>query len=149
MASRLRFGCCASLVAALFAHDAPAATVPSLDFRRFTPSSDAAASLRLEPPATPGHLAWNAGLWASYAHRLVVLEDGEGNEVAVPVEHQFSLDYVAELGLTDRLALGVVLPTVLYQTGDDTTEPFFRFHSLCVSVTSPRPPRRTATALPG
>ena len=58
------------------------------------------------------------GLWASYANRLLELQDARGHGVAVPVRHQLSLDYVASLGLGDRLALGVALPTVPYQSGD-------------------------------
>jgi len=52
--------------------------VPSLDLRGFHPSTDPAASLYLEPTATPGHLKWNVGAWASYAHRLVTVTDANG-----------------------------------------------------------------------
>jgi hypothetical protein len=89
-----------------------------LDLRGFQASTDAKATLYLEPPTTPGHLQWNAGAWASYAYRLIEIEDANGHVVSVPVRHQLSLDYVAALGLTDRLALGFVLPTVAYQSGD-------------------------------
>ncbi|HEY8947158.1 MAG TPA: hypothetical protein VIM73_23100, partial [Polyangiaceae bacterium] len=101
---------------------ARAQQVPSLDLRRLSLSTDPRAGLYLEPPSTPGHLAWNVGVWGSYAKDLVVLQDAAGNDVAVPVEHQFSVDYLAAIGLTDRLALGVLLPTVVYQTGDSTLE---------------------------
>ena len=56
---------------------------------------------------------------ASYANRLVVLKDGSGAEVAVPVRHQLSLDYLFGVGLGDRIALGVSLPSVAYQAGSD------------------------------
>ncbi len=68
---------------------------------------------------TPGHLQWNAGFWASYASHPLELETADDHTVAVPVRNQVSVDYVAGLGLGDRLALGVVLPTVVYQNGDD------------------------------
>jgi OOP family OmpA-OmpF porin len=93
--------------------------VPSLNLRNFRPSTDPKAILSLEPVVTPGGAEWNAGAWFSYAHRLVELEDGEGREVSVPVRHQLSLDYVANIGLGEQLALGLALPTVLYQDGDD------------------------------
>ncbi|HET9930466.1 MAG TPA: thrombospondin type 3 repeat-containing protein, partial [Polyangiaceae bacterium] len=96
-----------------------ASPTPSLDLRGFQASTDPKASLYLETATTPGHLQWNAGAWASYAHRLVELEDASGHVVSVPVRHQLSLDYVASLGLTDRLALGFVLPTVAYQSGSE------------------------------
>ena len=91
--------------------------VPSLDLRGFHPSTDPAANLYLEPTATPGHLKWNVGAWASYAHRLVTVTDANGREVAVPVEHQFSMDYGFGVGVGDRLAFGLSLPTVMYQSG--------------------------------
>jgi OOP family OmpA-OmpF porin len=93
--------------------------VPSLNVRNFRPSTDPKAILYLEPVVTPGPAEWNVGAWISYAHRLVVLEDGEGREVSVPVRHQLSLDYTANIGLGERLAFGLALPTVLYQDGDD------------------------------
>ncbi len=96
--------------------------VPSIDLRNFHPPTDPRGSLALEPSSTPGPGAWNVGAIASYAHRLVSLEDAAGNRVAVPVKHQLSLDYVASLGIGDRLAIGLGLPSVLYQTGDDASE---------------------------
>ncbi len=90
--------------------------MPSLDLRGFHPSTDPAANLYLEPTATPGNLKWNVAAWASYAHRLVTLS-ADGREIAVPVQNQLSMDYAFGLGLGDRVALGVALPTVLYQEG--------------------------------
>jgi len=92
-------------------------TVPSLDLRGFHPSTDPAGNLYLEPTATPGHLKWNVGAWASYAHRLVTVLDATGSQVAVPVENQLSMDYGLGLGVGDRLAFGASLPSVLYQDG--------------------------------
>lgn len=110
---------CAALVAALLSAPGVAAPVPSLDLRRLSTPTDAQAALYLEPVQTPGHLQWNVGARSSYAHRLVVLEDESGRQLAVPVRHQVSVDYVAAFGLTDRLTLGGVFPTVVYQQGDD------------------------------
>src|SRR3954467_6905122 len=108
----------AVLVTCLVAPRARAADpVPSLDLRGFHPSTDPAANLYLEPTATPGHLKWNVGAWASYAHRLVTVIDATGREVAVPVENQVSMDYSLGFGITDRLAFGALLPTVIYQQG--------------------------------
>jgi OmpA-OmpF porin, OOP family len=92
--------------------------VPSLDLRGFHPSTDAAAGLYLEPTSTPGHLKWNVAAWASYAHRLVTLSDASGKEIAVPVQDQFSMDYALGVGVGDRLAFGLLLPTVVYQSGN-------------------------------
>jgi OmpA-OmpF porin, OOP family len=91
--------------------------VPSLDLRGFHPSTDPAANLYLEPTATPGHLKWNVGAWASYAHRLVTVTDATGKEAGVPVENQVSMDYSLGIGISKRFAFGALLPSVLYQDG--------------------------------
>lgn len=105
-------------VGLFLAQAAQASPPPSLDLRGFRAPTDANASLYLEPAGAPGHLQWNVGVWASYAARLLEIRSAEDQLVAVPVRHQLSLDYVAALGLGDRLALGVALPTVPYQSGD-------------------------------
>jgi OOP family OmpA-OmpF porin len=120
----MRFGRRVVLVAAaasLAAGPALADTIPSLDLRNFRPPTDPEGSLFLEPVATPGPFNWNVGLWSSYAHDLVVLENSAGERVAAVVQNQFSLDYVLGLGLGDRLAVGLALPTVIYQAGDDVS----------------------------
>ncbi len=95
------------------------AQVPSLDLRNFHPPTDPKGSLYLEPSTTPGPGAWNVGAWLSYSNRSVTLETPAGDTVAHPVEHQLSLDYLAGLGIGDRLAVGLSMPTVLYQQGDN------------------------------
>src|SRR5262249_40849969 len=93
--------------------------VPSLDLRNYRASTDPQALLYLEPVSTPGPAEWNVGAWPTYAYRLVVLKDAEGDEVAGPVQHQVSLDYTAGIGIGERFALGLEVPTVLYQQGDE------------------------------
>ncbi|HEY4157421.1 MAG TPA: thrombospondin type 3 repeat-containing protein [Polyangiaceae bacterium] len=113
----MRFGSALVLASLLVTTSAHADPVPSLDLRGFHPPSDPSGNLYLEPTVTPGPLAWNAGAWASYANRVVTLRDGAGHVVASPVEHQFSLDYLFGIGLGPRLALGLELPTIVYQSG--------------------------------
>jgi len=108
----------------LLSRTALADPVPSLDLRNFRPSTDSQAILYLEPVSTPGPAQWNVGAWGSYAHRLVVLEDAQGETVLVPVRNQFSVDYTAGIGLGERLSLGLSLPTVVYQEGDDLPPSF-------------------------
>ncbi len=107
--------------AVLFAGVAHAQPIPSLDLRDFHPPTDPAGSLYLEPSGTPGPGAWNVGAWASYENRLVVIKDAAGNTATVPVENQLSLDYLVGVGISDRLAIGMQLPTVLYQNGGDAS----------------------------
>lgn len=96
-----------------------AAAEPSLDLRNFHPPTDPHGSLFLEPAATPGPANWNVAAWFSYANRQIVIERTNGPNAAL-LDHQLSLDYLASIGIGERLALGLSLPTVLYQTGDDT-----------------------------
>jgi hypothetical protein len=110
------------VAAALAAAPLRAADVPALDLRRLELPTDEAGGLFTEPARAPGPLNWNASMVASYAHRLVVLEDADGAEVAIPVQHQLSLDYLFGIGLGDRVALGLALPSVLYQQGDSVAD---------------------------
>ncbi|HEY6560242.1 MAG TPA: hypothetical protein VI072_23315 [Polyangiaceae bacterium] len=107
-----------ALLFALLSSARPASAQPALDLRNFRPPTDPRGSLYLEPSTTPGPGAWNVGAWFSYAHRQIVVEGLDGG-TRVPLEHQLSLDYLASVGLGEQLALGLTLPTVLYQSGDD------------------------------
>lgn len=107
----------------LFAKTSSAADpVPSLDLRGFHPPTDPASSLYLEPVTTPGPGNWNIGAWASYALSPVVLEDPRTHDVlARVVHHQASMDYLASIGIGNRWAIGLSVPTLVYQTGDDVS----------------------------
>jgi OOP family OmpA-OmpF porin len=94
------------------------AQVTLFDIRRFAPPTDPQGSLVLEPVTTAGHLQWTAGFLESYAHRLLVLKDGSGHEVAVPVRDQLSFDAMFNVGIGERLALGLRIPALMGQTGD-------------------------------
>ena len=93
---------------------------PSLDLRQFQPSADPRGSLYLEPSSTPGPGQWNSSAWLSYAYRSVVLRDSEGDVTSVVVRHQMSLDLLANLGVGKRGAIGLAVPSVLYQDGDSS-----------------------------
>jgi OmpA-OmpF porin, OOP family len=112
-------GLAAMTAALLMAASVRAQPVPSLDLRNFRPPTDPRSSLYLEPSSTPGAGNWNVGAWLSYDYGLVTIEDASGHRVATPVKNQLSLDYLASLGIGDRLAVGLEVPTVLYQNGDD------------------------------
>jgi OmpA-OmpF porin, OOP family len=92
-----------------------------VDLRSFTVPTDPEATLALEPSTTPGSGNWNAGAWASYAHAPLTVVNEDGDERRL-VTHQVSVDYLANVGLGSRLALGLVLPTVAYQTGAETAD---------------------------
>jgi hypothetical protein len=132
-----------AFAAVLVAASARAADpVPSLDLRGYSPPLDPKGFVYIEPSSTPGPGNFNAGAYASYAYRSVVLQDASGNTLAVPVQHQVSLDYIINTGIGERWAAGISVPTVLYQTGDDpravlpgsTTLPQTTFGDLSIAV---------------
>ncbi len=89
-----------------------------LDVRRFEPPTDPDGTLALQPTGTAGHGAWSVGFINSYARRLLVLNDASGHERAVPIADQLSTDFLFNVGVGERLALGLRLPVVLRQGGD-------------------------------
>ncbi|WP_437655387.1 hypothetical protein [Sorangium sp. So ce1182] len=99
-----------------------AAAQPSADLRGFRASIDPGAGVYLEPAATPDTGEWSASLWASYAYRPIVLRDPGSDEVRFDViRHQASADLAAGVGIARRLLVGLTLPVVVYQTGDEPT----------------------------
>ncbi len=105
---------------ALLLHPPAGAQLPvsQQDLRNFAPPTDPEGTLYLEKPSSEGAGAYNVGVWFSYANQLLVLESAGGVETS-PVAHQLSVDYVASLGFTERITLGIALPTVVYQQGDN------------------------------
>ncbi len=95
------------------------ADFPSVDARQFAPPLDPKGSLYLEPALTPGAGSFNGAAWFVYSHRPAVLRDPTGAIVANLVSRQVSSDLTLNFGLGDRFALGLDLPFLLYQTGDD------------------------------
>lgn len=105
-----------------FPNAAAADGIPSLDVRGFNVSSDPASGLYYEPASSPATFDYNAALWLSYAHAPVTLRDPATDEVANRViGHQLSGDFVVNMGFAERFALGIDLPFVPFQTGDDPT----------------------------
>jgi OOP family OmpA-OmpF porin len=105
---------------------AAAADEPSLDLRGWHASADPEAGTTLEPASAPDTGEWNVGLRAHWAYRPIELfvenPDGTRTEV-VPVEHQVTADLVAGVGLWRRLFLGLDIPYVVAQTGDEVEDP--------------------------
>jgi hypothetical protein len=95
------------------------ADFPSVNARQFQPPLDPNGSLYLEPALTPGAGAFNGAAWFVYGYRPSVLRDPSGAIVANLVSNQVSSDLALNLGLGERFALGLDLPFVIYQNGDD------------------------------
>jgi len=94
------------------------ADFPALNTRRFQPPISAAGSLYLEPAPTPGPGVWNAAAWFVYSLRPDVLRDINGVAVANLVSHQLTTDLVGSIGIGQKIALGLDVPLLLYQTGE-------------------------------
>src|SRR5689334_21054381 len=94
------------------------ADFPALNTRRFQPPISAAGSLYLEPAPTPGPGVWNAAAWFVYSLRPDVLRDIHGAAVANLVSHQLTADLVGSVGIGQKIALGLDVPLLLYQTGE-------------------------------
>ena len=98
------------------------AQTPSLDLRGFNPPTDPNGGLNYEPALAPDTFDWNAALWFTYGWRPVTIKD-PADDVIVNnvVEHQFGGDVVFNIGFWERLAVGIDLPYVLVNAGDDPT----------------------------
>jgi OOP family OmpA-OmpF porin len=119
----LLLGSATSLALACSATAASAQAVPSVELRGFNPSVDPQSGLYLEPASSPDTLELNVGLWMHYGFQPVTLRDPVADEVAVRVvENQLTADLVANVGLFQRLAVGIDLPFALYQGGDEPTD---------------------------
>jgi OmpA-OmpF porin, OOP family len=106
-----------SLGLAMVGATARAQTVPSVDVSTWRPSADPEANLILEPATTPGPWRWTLAVWTQYAQDPVVYRSRSGADLW-PVAHFAGVDFVAGVGLGDRVSVGVDLPVFLWQNGD-------------------------------
>ena len=108
----------ACLALATLDRPAGAQTLPSIDARTWAPSTDPAAGLSLEPTATPGPWQWSFGGIASYAHHPITLRRAGSDEVlSRPLERMLGADFIANVGIGQRAAVGISVPMALYQDG--------------------------------
>lgn len=116
-----------ALLAASTVHHGAAAQagIGNQDLRQFHPPTSPEGALYVETPTTDSQGDLSLGLWVSYANQLLIIENADSGEQSIPLEHQYSVDYVGSVGVTDWLSLGVALPTVVYQSGAAEPEPIF------------------------
>ena len=124
MRAKRTFAVCALVTLTTRAPSASGQTVPSVDLRTWRPSADPETGLVLEPVVTPGPWRWNVDVWGSYAQSPVVLRDATtGAALSRPLEHALGADLVAEIGLGDRVAVGLDLPFFVWQEGTSSLPP--------------------------
>ena len=93
-----------------------------LDGERFVPAAGAAGGLQVERPVVPAHLGYGLGLFLNLSDDAVVARDqASGDTVATPLDHSFSADLLASLGLFDRFELALHLPVRMVYAGDAVT----------------------------
>lgn len=112
-------GGCACLAAFLGLVTPGPAAAAGVDLLFFDPPNYPLGGLYLEPVATPGPGHWNVGTWFAYGLEPVKLVDADGNVLATPIRTRIAFDKQALLGIGEQFALGVSLPGVIYQEGDD------------------------------
>src|SRR5262245_34112412 len=109
--SVLRCAAAVPLLAAAIAivpDDAHAQSRPSFDARTWRPATDPNASLVIEPTVTPGPGIVSFGAWSHYSYRpIVIRKQGSDDAAFRPLEHVLGLDAVAQVGIGQRLALGL------------------------------------------
>lgn len=92
---------------------------PSADLRGLYAPLHHDSGMTVESVRSPATGEVTAAARLSYAFRPVVLRDADAEIAARVLEHQFTGDFVASVGLFERLTLGLDLPLVLAQTGDE------------------------------
>jgi hypothetical protein len=97
---------------------------PALDMRTWRPSTDPNASLVLEPAVTPGSGVLTVGAYGHYAFHPISLRRAGTDDIAMrPLAHALGVDAFANLGIGQRLAVGAVVPVMLYQDGTTPLPP--------------------------
>ncbi|HEV8549757.1 MAG TPA: hypothetical protein VGQ57_12030, partial [Polyangiaceae bacterium] len=91
---------------------------PSLDLSGYEAPTHPEGLTRLEPTTTPGAGEWNVGAFATYAYRPLVADKTPTTAEYDAVRHQLAIVGVASIGLGEGIGLGLVVPTVPYQTGE-------------------------------
>ena len=104
--------------------DVSAQTAPQTDFslEHFEPQADPSSNLlNVSGSDVLHHLDFNMGAFFHYAHNplLLNLSDNTGERTLELIRHQVQMDVTAAIGFFDVLNVEMVLPTTLYQQGDD------------------------------
>jgi OmpA-OmpF porin, OOP family len=92
-----------------------------VDLERWRPALDADGFLGVQGTRTPGPGRLSLGLFTHYSSRLLKTESEAGEEVQ-PVADRLAANLSAELGIGERAALGLSMPLVLHQSGEQVAE---------------------------
>lgn len=107
----------ALVMASVVASGTASAQAPrNADVSRFRPSLDRDGYFGAQGTSTPGPWRFDAGLWFSYAYK--VLRGNLGGTEADLIRHRMMANAQFQLGLGSRFALALDLPVLLHQSGD-------------------------------
>jgi outer membrane protein OmpA-like peptidoglycan-associated protein len=91
---------------------------------RLAPAAGAAGGVFVERPVVPFHLGYGLGFFLHFADDAVVVRDAAtGAVVGRPLDGAVSMDFLASIGLFDRLELALALPVRIYYAGDTSAAP--------------------------
>ena len=114
----MKAGRLVAVIVAILSQTAHAQVLPSVDTRTWRPSTDPNASLVVEPAITPGPGVFTVGAYGHYSYRPVTLRFAGSDEVAIrPVKTVIGVDAFANLGIGQRMSVGLLVPTIIYQNG--------------------------------
>lgn len=106
-----------ALLVALAPADAHAQAPRNFDLERFRPAPDRHGFLGIPGTRTPGPWNWSLSLWSGYSLEPLTLRRTDGSRISI-VAHRIYGELVAELGITDRVALTLNAPAILWQDTD-------------------------------
>jgi hypothetical protein len=90
-----------------------------IDVQRFVPALDPSGFLAVQGTQTPGSMQSSFGLFLDY--QKAPLETA-GASALESVQHRIGGSVSAELGLGSRFAVAVLMPVVLFQAGDESSD---------------------------
>jgi hypothetical protein len=104
------------LVAVVLLVSAPAEAQRGIDVERYSPVLDAQGFIGIQATRTPGPGRYNFGLNLNYSIEPLKIQDGPGI-----IDHRVGGNFLFQIGIGGRWAVGVDLPLVFYQ--DATADP--------------------------
>ncbi len=110
-------GCAYLLSSAAFADTVE----PEVDLRGYRVPMAHKSGLYLEPAESPDTGEVTAGMRLNYAFRPIILKDATGQRRYSIIEHQLTADVFINVGLFKIFTIGMDLPAVIAQTGDDVS----------------------------
>ncbi len=114
---------CAVVFCVLCAAGSAVAQTDRFDVQQFNPQpSQTTNYITVASPQLLRHLGFEAGILANYADSPLVLVDGDDERQLEIVSSQLTLDLLFAFALFDRVQVGVDIPLVVLQNGDESGE---------------------------